>query len=419
MKDTHKWTPGKIAMITVNCLLCLTIVVSGMIFFIDNSRINNGSFPQKDNDIPADTSNVDVQTDEPQTRTARLMCAGDNLIQTNIYTQARQRDEDGGYDFSYAYSGLHNIISLSNIAFINQESVFDTANEPSGEEVYNSPAELLDEMINVGFDVFNQANNHIMDKDVFGIQNNLSLFKSKSNILLTGLYDTRESMLTPQVREVNGIRIAFVGFTEYLNDLVVPDDCDIGLVYLSDSRFTQSELYGTMKLMIENAKAAADVVCVSMHWQNENSTELDYSQITITNKLLEYGADVIIGTGPQVLQPVEYMENGDGEEALVLWSLGNVISCQENMSNILGGVAEINFEKDLATGKTKISSAYLIPTIAHYEADFANVRVIPLHDYTEELASQHGIQDENFTYNYINDYYTNMFGDKLKVNYNN
>jgi phosphoglycolate phosphatase-like HAD superfamily hydrolase len=60
-------------------------------------------------------------------------------------------------------------------------------------------------------------------------------------------------MLTPQVREVNGIRIAFVGFTEYLNDLVVPDDCDIGLVYLSDSRFTQSELYGTMKLMIENA----------------------------------------------------------------------------------------------------------------------------------------------------------------------
>ena len=308
---------------------------------------------------------------------------------------------------------------MSNIAFINQESVFDTSAEPSGDEIYNSPTELLDEMIDVGFDVFNQSNNHIMDKDIFGIQNNLALFESRQNVLLTGLYNTREDMLTPQVREVNGIRIAFVGFTEYLNDLVVPDDCDIGLVYLTDSRFTQSELYGTMKLMIENAKAAADVVCVSMHWQNENISEPDHSQRVVTEKLLEYGADVIIGTGPQVLQPVEYMENGDGEEALVLWSLGNIISSREDMSNLLGGVAEINFEKDTTTGKTKVTSAYFIPTITHYEADFANIRVIPLHDYTEELASQHGVQDENFTYNYINDYYTNLFGDKLKINYNN
>lgn len=419
MKDTHKWTPGKIAMITINCVLCLTIVVSGMVFFIDNSRINSGSFPQNDNNVPVDSSGTDPQNNEKQVLTARLMCAGDNLIQSNILTQARQRGEEGGYDFSYAYDGLRKVISMSNIAFINQESVFDTSAEPTGDEIYNSPTELLDEMIDVGFDVFNQSNNHIMDKDIFGIQNNLALFDSRQNILLTGLYDTREDMLTPQVREVNGIRIAFVGFTEYLNDLVVPDDCDIGLVYLTDSRFTQSELYGTMKLMIENAKAAADVVCVSMHWQNENISEPDHSQRVVTEKLLEYGADVIIGTGPQVLQPVEYMENGDGEEALVLWSLGNVISSKEDMSNLLGGVAEINFEKDSTTGKTKVTSAYIIPTITHYEADFANIRVIPLHDYTEELASQHGVQDENFTYNYINDYYTNLFGDKLKINYNN
>ena len=419
MKDTHKWTPGKIAMITINCILCLTIVVSGMVFFIDNSRINSGSFPQNDNNVPVDSSDTDPQNNEKQVLTARLMCAGDNLIQSNILTQARQRGEEGGYDFSYAYEGLRKVISMSNIAFINQESVFDTSAEPSGDENYNSPTELLDEMIDVGFDVFNQSNNHIMDKDIFGIQNNLALFDSRQNILLTGLYNTREDMLTPQVREVNGIRIAFVGFTEYLNDLVVPDDCDIGLVYLTDSRFTQSELYGTMKLMIENAKAAADVVCVSMHWQNENISEPDHSQRVVTEKLLEYGADVIIGTGPQVLQPVEYMENGDGEEALVLWSLGNVISSKEDMSNLLGGVAEINFEKDSTTGKTKVTSAYIIPTITHYEADFANIRVIPLHDYTEELASQHGVQDENFTYNYINDYYSDMYGDKLKINYNN
>ncbi len=417
MKDTHKWTSGKIAFLVVNCILCLAIVLSSMIIIIDNSRMNNGSVFS--NSISDGENAEDNSAQKSGKQTARLMCAGDNLIHRSIYKQASERADGNGYDFSYSYNEIRDIIALSDLAFINQETIIDPESEPSSYPRFNSPEQLLDEMIDVGFDVFNQSTNHTMDQKLSGALNDIELFKSKENILLTGLYETRADMMKPQVREVNGINLSFVGFTEFLNGLVVPKDSDLGLVYLTDTRYSQEEIYATMKQMIDNAKAVSDVVCVSMHWQTEDITTPDKSQKEITAKLLEFGADVIIGTGPHVLQPIEFMPNGDGEDALVIWSLGNIISCQNKKNNMLAGIADITFEKDFSTGKTAVSSVHLIPTVTHYNSGFKNVRIIPLAEYNEELASQHGVESTSFTFSYINEFYTNMFGDKLKTNYSN
>lgn len=416
MKDTHKWTKSKMAIIIFDCLLCLLIVISSMMIVIDNSRIKNGAVYEGSDSGVSDSDNTKPAIQQG-TRTARLMCAGDNLIHRSIYKQANERAGSTGYDFSYAYENIKDIIALSDIAFLNQETVMDPESEPSSYPLFNSPKELLDEMIEVGFDVFNQSTNHTMDKKLSGALNNLELFKSKNNILLTGLYETREDMLKPQTRDVNGITFSFVGFTEFLNGLSVPADSDLGLVYLTDKRYTQDEIYATMKQMIDNAKKASDIVCVSMHWQTEDITVPDESQIQITEKLLEFGADIIIGTGPHVLQPIEYKTNGDGENALVIWSLGNIISCQNKKNNMLGGIADIQISKELGTGKTEIKSASLIPTVTHFENNFSNVRIIPFVEYSTELASQHGVNSNSFTYDYISEFYTQMFGDKLKINY--
>ncbi len=417
MKDTHKWTKGKTAIIVLNCVLCLAIVISSMMIVIDNSRIKNGAIQSSQ----ATTTQADPNAQpviQQGTKKARLMCAGDNLIHRSIYSQANTRANGNGYDFSYAYDEIRDIIALSDIAFLNQETIMDSDSDPSSYPLFNSPTALLDEMTDVGFDVFNQATNHVMDKGVSGALNNLKLFNSKDDILLTGLYETKEDMLKPQTREVNGITFSFVGFTEFLNGLAVPSDSDLGLLYLTDDRYTQAELYDTMKQMIDNAKKASDVVCVSMHWQTEDITEPDESEIDIVAKLLEYGADIIIGTGPHVLQPMEYRQNGDGENALVIWSLGNFISCQNKKNNMLGGIADITVTKDNATGEVQIDSASLIPTITHYTSGFSDVRIIPLADYSEDLASSHGVESDSFTYNYITEFYTGMFGDKLKINCN-
>lgn len=418
MKDTNKYSKSKIFLIVFNSLLSVAIIVSSMMIVIDKARISKGLTGNDSNADSSQSENVEPVDAEPKgTTTARLMCAGDNLIHGSIYKQARSRAGGSGYDFSYAYDNVRDIIGKADIAFLNQETIMDSDSEPSSYPLFNSPTELLDEMTSLGFNVFNQATNHVMDKGVSGAQNDLALFQSKNNVLLTGLYQTWEDMMSPKTIDANGITFSFVGFTEYLNGLYVPSDSDLGLVYLTDKRHTQDELYSTMETMIKNSKEASDIVCVSMHWQTEDVTEPTESEKAIVEKLLAYGADIIIGTGPHVMQPMEYMQNGDGEQALVIWSLGNFISCQNKTKNLLGGISDITVTKDYDTGKTSVTSASLIPTITHYTSSFSNVRIIPLSDYSDELAYSHGIRAKNSSYDmeYIENFYNEMFPNQVEL----
>lgn len=411
MIDTHKWTRSKKFFIVINCILCLAIIVSAMLIVIDHSRIKNGVIYNGKNTV----EDADATTADKGTSTARLMCAGDNLIHRSIYKQAHERSTDGGYDFNFAYEQIEEIIALSDIAFINQETIIDKETAPATYPLFNSPPELLDHMIKIGFDVFNQANNHVMDMHESGARNDIALFKSKNDIILTGLYENQEEMMKPQTKTVNGITFSFVGFTEYLNGLVVPADSDLGLIYLTDTRSTQDELFAKMKQMIDNAKQVSDIVCVSMHWADEDITKPDESQERILSKLMEYGADIVIGAGPHVLQPIEYRQNGDGEQAAVIWSLGNFISCQNKINEILGGIADVTVTKDNNTGKANIDSVKFIPTVTMYNSGYTKVRIVPFKNFTEQLAAEHGLDTGSVSKDYISNFYNEMYGDKLEI----
>ncbi len=397
-------------MSVVTVLLCI-VLAFGCIY----SNISN----KKRKAQPADSSNVSsVSQDEetkPQktgTTTARLVCAGDNLIHQAIYTQAKSRGANGAYDFSYAYKEVADIVGSADISFLNQETVIVPSKPVSSFPLFNSPPELLDEMIKIGFDVFNQSTNHVMDKQVSGAIEDYDLFHSKKDILLTGLYKTWDEMFIPQTMTRNDITFSFVGFTEYLNGLVVPKTSDLGLVYLTDTRHTQDELYDTMQRMINIAKENSDIVCVSMHWQQEDITSPNDSQKAIAQKLVDMGADVIIGTGPHVLQPMEFITREDGSKVLVIWSLGNFISTQANRPNLLGGLADVTVEKNYDTGKTYVSKAGFIPTVTHYGGGRSNVRIIPFAKYDKTLAASHGA---GITYSFIEKFYNDMFGDLLET----
>lgn len=416
MKDNLKWTKSKIFLIAFNCILCVAIVVSAMMIVIDKSRIKNGAvYTGKD----AKTTSAG-DTDSGSASSARLMFAGDNVVYKTVYTQANEKVGDSGYDFSDIYGGIKEIISKSDLAVINQNTVMDDKNEPSAAPEFNTPNQMLDELLDLGFDVFNQASDHITDMGLSGAINDIALFKAKENqALLTGLYENREEMMKPQVKEVNGIKISFVGITESLGDYELSDETDIGILDLSDNRSTSDELAGTMKQLVESAKSASDIVCVTVHWDNESDNSLLDSQNQIINKLLELGADVIIGTGKNNLQKFEYKTNGDDEQALVIPNLGKILSLEESADSFLGGIADITVSKDEKTGKASVSSAKLIPTVTVYDEDYANLRVLPFSKCTEDIIKKHGFAKENesFTFSYIQNYYNQKFADTLELNY--
>ncbi len=388
-------------------LLCIVLVFGCVNAFRANKPSSSDAAPA---DATADESSA-VPTKTGST-SATLICAGDNLIHKAIYTQAKSRAGGNGYDFSYAYKDIASYVSAADIAFLNQETVIVPSKEASSYPLFNSPKALLDEMTKIGFDVFNQSTNHVMDKGLSGALEDYDLFHSYDNIILTGLYKTWDEMFVPQTMTKNDITFSFVGFSEYLNGLVVPKDSDLGLVYLTDTRHTKEELYSTMQKMIDAAKKASDVVCVSMHWQTEDITTPNASEKEIVQKLVDMGADIIIGTGPHVLQPIEFVEREDGSKVLVIWSLGNFISTQANKPNLLGGLADVTVKKDYATGKTSVENVKFIPTVTHYGAGRSNVRIIPFSKYSESLASSHGA---GISYSYIKKFYEDMYGDLLDV----
>lgn len=403
-KDTKKTVITNLTRI-ITLLLCI-VLITGCVSTIKTKKADKAAQEAKEKE--AQTQNIKTGT-----TTAELVCAGDNLIHLQIANQAKARGTNGGYDFSPAYESIKDIISGADIAFLNQEVAIVPSQPVSHYPLFNSPPELLDNMIDLGFDVFNQSNNHIMDKFLSGALEDIELFHSKPNIILTGLYKTWDDMFKPQTMVKNDITFSFCGFSQYLNGLTVPDDSDLGLLYLTDTRHTEEELYQTMEKIIKLNKAASDVCCVSMHWSQEDITTPNDSQRQIAQKLADYGADIIIGTGPHVLQPIEYLTRADGSKALVIWSLGNIISTQANFENTIGGIADVKIEKNYDNNTISISDVGFIPTIAHYEYGRSNVRIIPFSDYTPELAAAHG--SGNLTYDHINTYLTDMFGEYLRV----
>ena len=386
-------------------LLCVVLTV-GCVNAIKTKKAEKAAQEAKEKAAQA-------ATEKTGKTTATLLCAGDNFIQLSILDQAKQRSATGRYDFSAPYDKISSIVRSADVAFLNQEVSIIPTQPASSYPEFNSPPELLDEMIKIGFDVFNQANNHIMDKFESGALEDYELFTSKKDILLTGLHKSWNDMFKPQVVERNDIKFSFCGITQSLSNRVVSADSDLGLVYLSDTRHTQEELYQNIEKMIKVNKEASDICCVSMHWMNEDTASPDSTQREIAQKLADYGADIIIGTGTHTLQPIEYLTRTDGSRALVIWSLGNLISSQDRFENLLGGFAQITVEKNYDNKSISISSVEFIPTVTHYDYGRSNVRIIPLSEYSQDLAAVHG--SGNIAYDKIKVYYTNIFGDFLKL----
>lgn len=407
VKDNLKWTKSKILLIGFNCVLCIAIVVSAMMIVIDKSRIKNGAL------YVDDKVGEDVAADAPSTfAAARLMIAGENTAYNTLTRQARQENT---YDYSSAYSALKSILDKSDLALLTQSTVFDTDNEPSAAPNYNAPKEMLDALIKTGFDVYNQANDHIIDMGNSGIKNDIALFKSKKDsATLSGIYETRDEMKEPTLCVVNDVIFSFIGITEHLGGYSLSSDSDLGILSLSDSRVGEDELYSMIKQIITTAKKTSDIVCINIHWDSETGTK---KQNELINKLLDYGADVIVGTGLDELSPIKFKTNGDGESAVVVSSIGRVISLQENAESMLSGILDISVSKNFTTGAASITSAKFIPTVTVYDADYENLRVVPFAECTAEMIENHGFAqaDESFTYSFIESKFQTLYGDYLEL----
>lgn len=325
---------------------------------------------------------------EPDIRKVHILCAGDNLIHRSIYNQAARRAKKNGlkgYDFSYVYESVEKYIEKADIAILNQETVVTDEFEPSDYPRFCSPADLGEHMINIGFNVFSLSNNHVLDKDEAGLIASLNYWDSHDGIIRYGAYLSDEDMNNLRHMEVNGITFAFLGYTEHTNGLSLPKDSECRVVYLKETELIRQQ--------IEYADSIADVVIVSAHYGKETQNELTESQIAMTDRFFEWGADLVIGTQPHTAQSCEYRQKPDGSKGFVYYCLGNFVSAQATYRTMVGILGDLDIVKNMDTGEITIENPKAIPIITQYGYNYSNIHIVPYSEYSEELAKAHGCED--------------------------
>ncbi len=325
-------------------------------------------------------------TPEPVTeKRVSFLGVGDNLIHDSVYWQADRNAPGAEYDFKPMYQHVAEDIAAADIACINQETLLGgTELGLSSYPLFNSPQEVGRDMIELGFDVFSQATNHVFDKGEQGLRNTYKFYEENPEATCIGLYKKDEE--TVKIIEKDGIKIAFVNYTYLTNGFSHPKNSEYH-VTLADYKDGSREMISAIK----RAKEMADFVVCCVHWGDEGSTTPNKIQREGAQLMADAGCDVIVGTHPHTIQPVEYI--GD---TLVVYSLGNFISAQKSPINLIGGMISFDFVKK--GDEKSIENVIFHPIITQFGPGFKDIRITPFEDYTDKLAAAHRI---NVSYGYF------------------
>lgn len=336
---------------------------------------------------------------EPEPVTLRLTAVGDNLLHNTLSMDSEQ--DDGSYCFDPLYEHIADIISGSDIAFINQEVML--TGQVSAYPNLAAPAEVADALIKVGFNVINLATNHSLDKGVKGLEACLENVHARPFEGILGAFRTEEEAAQLCILEKQGVRFGFLSYTYGLNGYRLPAGEEYKIALIDEDKMQQD---------LAAIRPQCDYLVVSMHWGNEYQHTQNQYQEQLAQLLCDGGADLIIGTHPHVLQPVEWIESDTGHRTLCAYSLGNFISGQHKRPTMLGGILDLRLKFDPDGTLLETVSAGVIPTVTYYGSK-GGYTVYPLEQFTEEQAAAHGVKkyEKPLTLDYLNDLKDKVLGD--------
>ncbi|XZN27806.1 CapA family protein [Clostridium perfringens] len=254
-------------------------------------------------------------------RKVNISAVGDIILHDEQIWSA-YNEENKSYDFMNNFKYVKNFIEKSDIAYGTIEGTY------AGEEIgysgypnYNGPDSMIDALKDTGFDIINVATDHSLDKGVEGA----SKTGEKIDKEMTSIGNKKYI-----IKKVKGIEIGFTSYTYEskegeLNGHKIPEDINL-------NTFSYNKLdkeLEEMKALVEEMKnEGVEFIVFGMHWGVEYKTEPSKYQVKIAEALNEYGVDLILGSNPHVVQPIEEIEGEDGNKTLVAYSLGNFISNQ-------------------------------------------------------------------------------------------
>ena len=252
-----------------------------------------------------------------------LAVVGDIMCHSTNFQDAYDA-ENNTYDFSYVFTDIKDYIQNADLAIGNLETTFAGKNVGyAGYPTFNTPEQLAQNIKDLGIDVVSTANNHSLDKRYDGLVSTLDEL-DKVGLSHTGTYRSKDEQDTILTKDVNGIKFAFLSFTYGTNGIPVPSGKEYCINLIDEDLILDQ---------ISKAKAQnPDVICVSMHWGEEYKLKQNDTQEKLADFLFKNGVDIILGSHPHVLEPMEKrtitLEDGTKKDGFLIYSLGNFMSGQ-------------------------------------------------------------------------------------------
>lgn len=329
---------------------------------------------------------AEEEANTPVISTASVIAVGDNLYHTKLYESGQY--ESGIWNYDHIYANVLDEVQAADIAIIDQETVLTSNHDAvSSYPSFATPTEVGDAIVKAGFDVVEAATNHVDDYGYDYMAQTFEFWRTKyPDTLVLGIHETREDADTIKTKEVNGIKIAFLNYTYGTNNSGAGEGNEF-MIDIFDKDKIASD--------VQKAKAVSDCVVFIAQWGTEDETMPNEYEKQWAAFLLQQGVDVVIGGHPHVLQPYGRLSDDQGNSMLIFYSLGNFVSTQQELPELLGGMAKFTIQKTVLKGQTTVDilTPEVKPLVMHYNHDTGDYGPYMLEDYTEELASQHSVRN--------------------------
>lgn len=369
----------KINLIIKSKLLSLLLLL--VLIFICGCSTENNNISILDTNENSDFKSTSIN----------LTAVGD-VMAHSPQLKAQYDSNSNTYSFDNNFKYIKKYIETSDLSIANLETTL--AGEDIGYSSYptfNTPDAIASALKNTGFDIISTINNHTFDKGSHGFDRTLSVLKelnfetvgTKSNV-----YDDDYI-----IKDINGIKLGITSYSygdiinsdKYLNGIKISDECKERANIFSSSNV--NDAFNTINNTISKLNDT-DMQILIIHWGNEYQRVPSKFQSELAQLLSDAGVDIIIGSHPHVVQPVEMIKSSDGSnETLIVYSLGNLISNQrkETLGNSYtedGLIISIDINKDSSNSDAYVSNVKCIPTWVNKYSDNNKFvyEVVPIED---------------------------------------
>ena len=265
------------------------------------------------------------------------------------------------HDYTEAFLDIAHLLADADLTVLNFEG--NLCGAPYGASTGSAPQGLVESLRNAGVDMLQLANSFSINKGLSGLVETINATRA-AGLEPLGVYENEAAFREGKgytIREVEGIKIAFVAFTKGMDGMALPQNSEncVNVLYTDyESTYQDVDEERISKVLDAAASEKPDLTVALLHWGSEYNDTMSSSQNAIVELMKAHGVDAIIGTHSHYVQQMTLdPENG----MFIAYSLGDFFSDAVKSGTEYSVILDLEITKNNETGETKITGFSFVP----------------------------------------------------------